>query len=88
MNSLRRREDIEQHNVECIWLELANCNMRLLFGLLYRSPSSDAEYFTGIENSIALAVNTGISDIIITGDFRFDLLNERVPSIYFFKAIS
>ena len=57
--------------------ELANCNRRLLFGLFYRPPSSDAECLTSIENSIALAVDTGISDIIITGDFNLDILNER-----------
>ena len=71
------REDLEPRNVECIWLELANCNRRLLFGLFYRPPSSDAEYLTSIENPIALAVDTGISDIIITGDFNLDILNER-----------
>lgn len=92
----KRRDDLEPRNIECIWLELANCNRRLLFGLFYRPPSSDSEYFTCIENSIALAVDTGISDIIITGDFNFDLLNERasrkIVSICtqytFFQAIS
>ena len=73
----KRRKDLEPRNIECIWLEIANCNRRLLFGLFYRPPSSDAEYLTYIENSIALAIDTNISDIIVTGDFNFDLLNER-----------
>lgn len=73
----KRCQDLEPRNIECIWLEIANCNRRLLFGLFYRPPSSDAEYLTCIENSIALAIDTNISDIIITGDFNFDLLNER-----------
>ena len=73
----KRRKDLEPRNIECIWLEVANCNRRLLFGLFYRQPSSDAEYLTYIENSIALAIDTNISDIIVTGDFNFDLLNER-----------
>ena len=64
----KRREDLEPRYVDCIWLELANCNRQLLFGVFYRPSSADAEYFTGIENSIALAVDTGTSDIIITGD--------------------
>ncbi|MEW8092476.1 MAG: hypothetical protein AB2784_22960, partial [Candidatus Thiodiazotropha endolucinida] len=51
----KRRKDLEPRNIECIWLEIANCNRRLLFGLFYRPPSSDAEYLTYIENSIALA---------------------------------
>lgn len=73
----KRRKDLEPRNIECIWLEIANCNRRLLFGLFYRPPSSDAEYITYTENSIALAIDTNISDIIVTGDFNFDLLNER-----------
>ena len=59
------------------WLEIANCNRRLLFGLFYRPPSPDAECLTYIENSIALAIDTNISDIIVPGNFNFDLLNER-----------
>ena len=53
-------------------------------------------YFTGIENSVALAVDTGISDIIVTGDFNFDLLNERTAKkdrnnmypVYIFQSVS
>ena len=52
----KRREELKPRNVKCVWLELANCNRRLLFGLFYRPPSSDDECFTAIENSIALAV--------------------------------
>ena len=57
-----------------LWFELANCNRRLLFGLFYRPPISKPEYFTGIENLIALAIDTGKSDMIITGEFY--VLNE------------
>ena len=44
-----------------------------LFGLFYRPPNSDANYLSAIENSIYLAVDTGIRDIILTGNFNFDM---------------
>ena len=47
-----------------------------LVGLFYRPPNSISELTDRIESSIDLAVNTGIKDIIITGDFN---LNPSVP---------
>ena len=45
------------------------------FGLFYRSPNSDDYYYSNIEDSLALALNTGIADIIVTGDFNLNVLN-------------
>ena len=72
----RRRADLESRNIESIWIELSNNHKRVLFGLFYRPPNSDSNYFSGIEDSIALAVDSpGISEIIITGDFNLNVLN-------------
>ena len=49
----------------------------ILFGLFYRPPNSDANYYSNIENSLALALDTGIADIIVTGDFNFNVLNPQ-----------
>ena len=66
----KRREDLEPRNIESIWLELTNNHKHVLFGLFYRPPNSNSNYFSDIEDSIALAVDSpGISEIIITGDF-------------------
>ena len=46
-------------------------------GLFYRPPNSDANYYSNIEDSLALAFDTGIADIIVTGDFNFNLLNPQ-----------
>ena len=73
----KRRVDLEIAGVENIWIELAENHTRILFGVFYRPPSSDATYFLNIEDSIALAVDTGISDIIVTGDFNLNMLNIR-----------
>ena len=72
----RRRADLESRNIESIWIELNNNHKRVLFGLFYRPPNSDSNYFSGIEDSIALAVDSPeISEIIITGDFNLNVLN-------------
>ncbi|MCG7868583.1 MAG: endonuclease/exonuclease/phosphatase family protein [Candidatus Thiodiazotropha taylori] len=73
----KRREDLEIRGVENIWIELANNHKRILFGIFYRPPNSDANYFSNIEDSLALAVDTAISDIIVTGDFNLNILSAR-----------
>ena len=51
-------------------------NRNILFGVYYRPPNSDVVYTTLIEDSIDLAINTNITDVIITGDFNFNIMNE------------
>ena len=51
--------------------------------MFYRPPNSDANYYTNIENSLALAVDTGISDIIIPGDLNLNLLNPRTSRKFY-----
>ncbi|MCG8113681.1 MAG: reverse transcriptase domain-containing protein [Candidatus Thiodiazotropha taylori] len=71
----KRRVDLEVRGVENIWIEVSNNKKQILFGLFYRPPNANANYFNDIEDSIALAVDTNISDIIITGDFNLNYLN-------------
>ncbi|MEW8547336.1 MAG: endonuclease/exonuclease/phosphatase family protein, partial [Candidatus Thiodiazotropha sp.] len=73
----KRRADLEIGGIESIWIELVNHHKHILFGLFYRPPNSDANYYANIENSISLAVDTGITDILITGDFNLNLLNPQ-----------
>lgn len=47
----------------------------MLVGTFYRPPNSSPIILSDIDNSIGLAVDTGISDIVITGDFNFNMLN-------------
>ena len=42
-------------------------------GGFYRPPNSNVDYFNLIKESIDRACNTNIIDIIITGDFNFDI---------------
>ena len=48
----------------------------MLFGVFYRPPNSDHVYGSAIEDSIHLAIDTGIMDIVITGDFNYNMLND------------
>ena len=73
----KRRADLEPKGIECIWIELVLKHKHILFGLFYRPPNSDSVYYSTIEDSIHLAVDTGVSDIIVTGDFNFNMLNPQ-----------
>ena len=68
-----RRTDLEILNIECVWVEIRLHGKRLLVGTYYRPPNSDNAVLTNIENSIDLAIDTEISDIIILGDFNLDM---------------
>ena len=72
----RRRNDLEMADVECIWLEIHNRNRKVLIGTFYRPPNSTPATLTSIENSIGLAFDTDIENILITGDFNLDMLKQ------------
>ena len=83
-----RHRDLEPRGIECVWIELTLRQKRILFGLFDRAPESKAAYFNSIEYSIHLAVDTGIHDILIPGDFNFNMLrmfaaNEKVFKLFF-----
>ena len=45
------------------------------------APNSNSNYFSDIEDSIALALDSpGISEIIITGDFNLNFLNPQIAT--------
>ena len=73
----KRRDDLELRGIECIWIEVANSRKHILFALFYRPPNSDANYYSNIEDSLGLALDTGIADKIVTGDFNFNVLNPQ-----------
>ena len=56
-------------------MEVINPRRRILFGLFYRASNSDANNYNNIEDSVSLAVDTGIKDIVIAGDFSLNYLN-------------
>ena len=79
--SYNRRRDLEPDGLECVWVDLLFKNKHILFGTFYRPPGSGSQYYDLIENSFQSAVDTGLSDIIITGDFNYDVLKPATNDI-------
>ena len=73
----KRRMDLEIRGVESMWIEVIHNHKSILYGLFNRPPNANGQYFTNIEDSISLAIDTGISNIIVTGDFNFNYLNAQ-----------
>ena len=71
-----RRNDIELPDIECVWVEVITHNKKQLIGTFYRPPNSNNTVISTIEDSIGLAFDTNIKDILITGDFNFDTLKQ------------
>ena len=80
-----RRPDLEVRGPhESVWIELKIKNKTILFGTFYRPPNCSIDSWDFIEHSIDLAHNTGIADILITGDLNENQLianNNRVKNI-------
>lgn len=71
----KRRYDLELPNIECVWIEINIKNKKLLFGTFYRPPNASPLVLTNIDQSIGLAVDTGIENICITGDLNLNMSN-------------
>ena len=81
----RRRQDIELPNIECLWIEVSTHNKKILLGTFYRPPNATPDVLSSIEDSISLAYDTNIRNILITGDFNLDILkltsNKKVSDL-------
>ena len=71
-----RRQDLENPNIETIWLEIQLKNMNLLLCCLYRSnfKASQTLFVTEIQNSIEMALDY-TPYVILTGDINIDFSN-------------
>ena len=73
----RRRNDLELPNLECIWVEVSIQNKKQLIGTFYRPPSSANAILSSTEDSIGLAFDSNIQNILMTGDFNLDILKDN-----------
>lgn len=48
--------------------------------MFFRPPNSDLAYISSIEDSIDLVIHTGISDIIITLDFNYSMIDVQLSN--------
>ena len=65
---MRRRNDLELQNLECVRVEITTYYKKVLIGTFYRPSNSPNDTMTQIENSVGLALDTNIQDILIIGD--------------------
>ena len=73
-----RQYDLEPATLECGWVHKKLCNNKsVLYGVFYRPLNSSSVCSSLIEDSISLAIDTNISDIVITGDFNWNQLNQN-----------
>ena len=73
----KRRLDLELVNIECVWIEIIVKNKKLLIGTFYRPPTASPVVLSDIEKSIGLAIDTGVEDIVVTGDLNLNMLNQH-----------
>ena len=73
----RCRRDLEPRNVDCIWIKIINKHKHVLFGVFYRPPNADSEYFSSNETSLNLDIDTGCNDINVTGDCNLNMLTNN-----------
>ena len=71
----KRRNDLELNTIECIWLELNIKNKKIPVGTFYRPQNSTPLILADIENYNGLAIDTGLQDVVILGDFNLNFLN-------------
>ena len=76
----KRKHDLELNTIECIWLKLNIKDKKLRVGTFYRPPNSTPLILADIENSIDLATDTGIQDVVILGDFNLNFFNTQSKS--------
>ncbi|MEW8545561.1 MAG: reverse transcriptase family protein [Candidatus Thiodiazotropha sp.] len=69
----KQRQDLEINGLEAKWVEIVVKSKKILIGGFYRPPNSTVDYFNMILESIDRAFNTNVNDIIITGDFNYDM---------------
>ena len=73
----KRRNDLELPNIESIWIEVSIHNKKQLIGTFYRPPNSTNATLSSIEDSIGLAFDSNIQNILTIGDFNLDTRKEN-----------
>ena len=82
----KRRNDLEIQGIECVWLEITEKNEKYLIGTFYRPPNCLTNTWNLIDESIELAIDTQIKNIIITGDFNENQLHKTDTKISYISA--
>ena len=75
--NVQRRNDIEDANIETIWLEVSFPKTKtLLLYYIYHPPNAHVSWFHYFNTELERAT-TFNHDIILTGDFNIDILSSH-----------
>jgi len=72
-NFVVERRDLEVNDIKCLRLELRIKGIIILIGTFNRHPNSSSAVLDSIHTSIALAIDSGIRNIVVTGDINLDI---------------
>ena len=72
----KRRLDLEIRGLETVWIEILMNSNKVLLGGFYRPPNSGTDSFDLITESIDNAYNSNIIDVIILGDFNYNMVSD------------
>lgn len=68
-----RRNDLEENELESLWIEIKLHNTKsIMVGTFYRPPSSNVQYQSKIEESITKVCELN-HEVIVLGDFNFNM---------------
>ena len=73
----RRCHDLEIRWIEAVWIKIVTKSKKVLKGGFYWPTNSNAQYFNHINERIDRAYNTNIPDVVILGDFNFNILRDN-----------
>ena len=66
------RPDLDVNGLENLWIEVSLLSKKILVGIVYRPPNSGSHVIDLIENNIETALDAGINNVILCGDFNLD----------------
>ena len=73
----KRRDDLNNSNLECLWFELHYPNKSpVLVGEFYRPPNSKADFFEEFDTTLDCAMSQNLSCIIL-GDFNCNFMPDQ-----------
>ena len=69
----KRRLDLEDDEIECVWVEMRINKMTILLGNMYRLPNADPRLLTNLE-AMMERIAAQCKDVVLMGDLNINLL--------------
>ena len=85
---VKRRFDLERPNMEALWLECRIGNNKFLLCCCYRTPDLPIVFWDDLQLLLDLAKQSGIPNILLTGDLNADAKTNPTNHKYLCKFAS